>query len=432
MHPPALSIDQFELVTKWSVKTLAIVIGALLGINGANAGVNELVLQLDTSMRQDSNPLRLGSDLNPQTTLGSPKRSDAIGAIEVRAGLIHTFDSPDTRLLLSGSLGQTDYRTLNQFDNTTEAYSGKFEWRLSELWRGKLSSSEEQSQYIPYDGSFAQKAALNNSTHGAEVSLRITPDLELPVGIIRTRQTYDNVGLQSSNRTSNAIEAGLQIRSATFSSARISVRTTKTNFDQRNIDQIAVLDTGFRDNEIYANGEWQYSIKTRFSGRLGALQRSYQTLSARNFSVLNTELRADYDHSPLTRFSAEVWNRPFGSTDQNTLYSIVTGAGLSALWRASPKTGIRVSIAEDIFRNKPSVLGAALVNAEIQRTRISARATHAFTRELLFYVDGFTERLNRGPTLSSISQTSLKLGFEYTFENLTGVAQRLSMGQQKP
>lgn len=62
------------------------------------------------------------------------------------------------------------------------------------------------------------------------------------------------------------------------------------------------------------------------------------------------ELLATYDYSPLTRFTASIWNRPrSGFPDVNPLYTIDPGRG-SDRWAATPKTRLTLQAAEELQR----------------------------------------------------------------------------------
>ncbi|MEY2954243.1 MAG: hypothetical protein RLZZ401_2330, partial [Pseudomonadota bacterium] len=324
------------------------------------AGPTELVLQLDTSLRLDSNPLRFVDDANVQASLGTAQKNDAITAVDLRAGLIHPFDSPETRLLMTGFLGRRDYHALNQLDNTENALRAAFQWRLGELWRGELLRSSERQLYRYVDGSFTQRAMTRSETSRAELALRVTPELEIPLSAGIQTSRYDNLTLQTYDRDERSLDLGARWRAATLSTLRAGYRSVQTTFVNRTAAQVATLDSAFRDSEAYASGEWQYSVLSRVSGRLGYLRRAYQTLDTRNFSVVTTEVQASYDYSPLTRFTAEIWNRPFGTTDLSSLYAIVTGVQLGVRWYATPKTRVNLLVTDELQRYKLTAVGAAL------------------------------------------------------------------------
>ena len=85
--------------------------------------MTEVLLQLDTSQRFDSNPLRFTKDANIKSADGLAKNSDSILAGDVRGAMIHRLDSPETRIIFIGQLGHRDFNKLSQLDNTEYNYN---------------------------------------------------------------------------------------------------------------------------------------------------------------------------------------------------------------------------------------------------------------------------------------------------------------------
>jgi hypothetical protein len=133
----------------------------------------------------------------------------------------------------------------------------------------------------------------------------------------------------------------------------------------------------------------------------------------------------------LTRLTAEIWNRPYGSTDPSALYTVNTGAQIGLRWFATPKARITVQAAEELQRYKSSSLGINANNPDMKRTRLGAGMVYAYTKDFRLYAEGFKERQNRGSLGSAINQSSLRVGMEYTYENLPGAVQRTPLGERR-
>ncbi|MBK6648997.1 MAG: hypothetical protein IPG42_04360 [Betaproteobacteria bacterium] len=411
--------------------TLALVVFFVFDLQSVLAAPNELVLQMDTGLRTDSNPFRFTDDATPQASLGTLKKSDSIFSVDVRAAGIAPLDSPETRLLLSGQLGKRDYQQFSQLDNQDGSYRTAFQWRFGDLWRGEVLRSSQTQLYQYLDGSFTQKAMLRTELTSAEVALKITPEVQLPATISRQTLRFENAVLNPNDRNDTVVDVGARWDSSLGSTLRTGFRSTQTHFLNRSDTQIALLDSGYRDRELYLSTDWQYSVMSRVGGRLGYVHRNYSVLGSRNFSVLNAELLATYDYSPLTRFTASIWNRPVGTTDVNTLYTINTGGQLGVRWAATPKTRLTLQAAEELQRYQSTVLGSSVSNPELRRTRLGGSVVHAFTPDIRVYAEGFREKLDRGSLGSAINQTSIRLGLEYTYESLRDGALRTGLGERR-
>ena len=403
---------------------------ALLWPLGANA-MTELMLQLDSSLRFDSNPLRFTDDANIAAALGRDRKSDTIFANDIRAALVQPLDSPQTRLILTGQLGRRNYSQLTQLDNTEYAYRAAFEWRWGELWRGEMGHREEQQLYNYLNGSLTTLEMVQTKTDNLEVALRVTPDIELPVTFRNRRFDYQTAVNQVFNSQERVVDAGLRYQTTTRSSLRAGLRSTTVNFPTRDAAQIATLDRGYVDTEIYAETDWQYSVMTRFSGRLASLTRRYDTLGAKNFSALTTELHALHDYSPLTRLTLDVWSRPYGLTDPTILYTTALGAQLGVRWQATAKTRVSVQAINELQRYQYAALAAGQTNPELNRVRLGGGLVYALSRDVRVYADGYHERINRGTLGADIAQTFVRAGVEYTFENIDGLAKRSGFGERR-
>lgn len=391
----------------------------------------ELVLQLDTALRSDSNPLRFTEGPVIPPTLGISSPSDTILSTDVRGAMIYPLDSPDTRLVLTGQLGRRHYNQLTQLDSTEYAYRAALEWRYGTLWKGELFHSQEQQLYGYLDGSLTSREMTHRTTDSVELALRATPDIELPLTLRSRRTRYDSPINLVFESTELSADAGVRLKTSINSTARVGVRATSVDFPQRTAAQIALLDSRYQDNELYLESDWQYSVFTRFSGRVAALKRSYDSLAGKSFSAFTTELRVLYDYSPLTRLTLEAWNRPYGTTDRTTLYTIATGVQAAVRWQATPKTRLTAQATNELQRYQSIALQPGQSNPELNRVRLGGGLVYAVTKDVSMYVDGFRERLDRGSLGRNIVQNTLRAGLEYTFENATGVTQRTGLGERR-
>jgi len=404
---------------------------ALLACAPGAQAMTELVLQLDSSWRYDSNPFRFTNDANVAAAIGRERKGDSVLTSDVRGAVVVPLDSPQTRLILTGQLGRRNYDQLTQLDNTEYAYRAALEWRLGDLWRGELSHRDENQLFNYQNGGLTTREMVRATTELGEVALRVTPSLEVPFTLRSRRIQYEtpvNAGYDSDERS---MDLGVRYQATTQSGVRAGLRRTTLTYPQRSAAQASTLDTGFADTELYLDGDWQYSVMTRFSGRVAAQRRAYDNLGQKNFSVLTTDLRVLHDHSPLTRFTLELWNRPYGLTDPLTLYMITTGAQLGVRWQGTPKTRVNLSLAKEQQTYQYASLGPGQSNPKLDRTRLGGGVVYAWTPSVRVYVDGYRERLDRGILGAGIHQTFVRAGLEYTFENISGLAQRTGLGERR-
>lgn len=404
----------------------------VLLVLSCNAQANsELVLQLDSSLRYESNPLGFSDGADVLSALGSETRSDRVLANDVRFSLTHSLDSPETRLVFDGQLGKRDYARRASFDHNPYAYRAGLEWRAGQLWRGVVFHSQDQKLFDYQDGTLIERERLHRSTETIEVALRVTPDVEIPLVLKKQRFNYDSEKNSFNESAEQSIDVGFSLGSGTNSKLRAGALSTEVRFTNRTVQQIADLDDSYRDHELYLETDWQYSIKTRFGGRLAALRREYESLSDLNFSAATANFTLDHDYSPMTKIKLEAWSRPTGATNASTLYSMNHGTQLSLRWQATPKTRLSMQVGRELDRYQTTRASTGPPNPVLSRVRKGAGMTYALSRDLSLYVDGFAEELTRGDLGAAISQRTLVAGLEYNFENMSGLARRSGLGARR-
>jgi hypothetical protein len=405
---------------------------ALLLLSALNAQASsELVLQFDSSLRYESNPLAFSDGADVQGSLGSEIRSDRVLSNEMRFSLTHSLDSSETRLVFDGQLGQREYTRLDFLDHNPYIYRAGLEWRAGHLWRGAVFHSQDQKLFDYQDGSLTERERLYKSTQTIEVALRVTPDVEIPVVLKKQRRTYDLERNSFNESNEHNVDVGVSLNSETTSKLRAGVLSTEVQFTNRTVQQVSDLGDSYRDRELYFDVDWHYSVKTRLGGRLATLQREYGSLPELNFSAPMANFSLDYDYSPMTKIKIEAWRRPLDATKTSVLYSMNYGAQLSLRWQATSKTRLSMQIGKELDRYQTTRSSVNPPNPVFSRIRKGASVNYAVSRDLSLYIDGFTEELTGGDLGSAISQRTLVAGLEYNFENMSGLAKRLGLGAHR-
>lgn len=394
------------------------------------AATTELVLQLETSLRGDSNPLRFADGTNLPAA-GVSQASAQVWSNDVRVGMVQPLDSPQTRLILTGRLGHRRYHGLDQLSNSEYAARASLEWRLGDLWRGDLSHRDERVLYNYLNGTTTTREMVRTLSDAAEVVLRATPDLGVPVRLQQRKTSYDTAAFSTYNNVERSGDVSVRYSAPNLSTAGAGVRLTQVRYPDRPPVQVASLDDRFTDRELYADADWAYSVKTRASGRISLLSRHYGTIAGKNIEVLTSDLRVTHDYSVLTRLTAELWRRPIALNDANILYTLNQGGQLSARWQATPFNRFGLfGVYEQIQYQQAA--GSIIASNSVQhRTRWGGNWVYAFDRNWRLFADGFRETLERGNWGPPIHQNVLRAGVEYTVENLPRAAVGMGYGERR-
>lgn len=405
---------------------------ALLLLTAFNAQASsELVLQLDSSLRYESNPLAFSDRADTLSLLGSEIRSDRVLSNDVRFSLTHSLDSSETRLVFDGQLGQRDYARLTSLDHNPYVYRTGLEWRAGPLWRGMVFHSQDQKLFDYQDGSLTERERQFRSTQTIEVALRMTPDVEIPVVLKKQRRHYDLEKNSFNESDEHSVDVGVLWNSETTSKLRAGALSKEIRFTNRTVQQVGVLGASYRDNELYFEVDWHYSVKTRFGARLATLRRDYGSLSELNFSAPTANFTLDHDYSPMTKIKIEAWSRPLDATNTSVVYSMNHGTQLSLRWQATPKTRLSMQFSKELDRYQATRSSMGPPNPVLFRVRKGAGVTYAVSRDLSLYVNSLTQELTQGDLGAAISQRTLAAGLEYNFENMSGLAKRLGLGTRR-
>ena len=222
------------------------------------------------------------------------------------------------------------------------------------------------------------------------------------------------------------------------------MRLSTTNYTDRSLDQIVNIydlayagsnvkpeyDTQFKETELYLDGEWHYSAKTTTSAHLGTVRRRYSTFSNLDTNLTNVIIRGTYRYTPQLRLDAQIYDQPFPIVDPTILYVVSKGIRLDALWLYSDKLQFNASA---VVQNSSQVYipGIALANGNLSQVdrmkRIGFGASYQLDRGFRLFADSFFEKDRGDVATLNVNQSVIKIGFEYTYENLPGSAARMNL-----
>ncbi|WP_325344966.1 hypothetical protein [Xylophilus sp.] len=386
----------------------------------AAAAAPEYALEIGQSIYRIDNPF-----LFPAASADPLHRSDTARSTDLGAALRLPLPSDRSFLLLAGTASRFDYDALGLLDHTQGQWLARYQWE-THLLRGRLQHRYDQRLYNYYGGQLAQREVPRNTEDLAEVALRITPALELPVTASRKTLRYEDATLaQRYDLDDRTLELRFSYMAGTKSTAAVGVRETQVDFLRRTPEQIAAIDSRYTDRELFADVAWRATEDTILLARVGTLQRRFEHLPARNTQLVSTQLGMDWHYSPKTTVLLRAWNQPQPNDEADTrLYGITRGAQARVVWDATAK--IRIALAGSVERQKYQSIDDASGAGAIGHDRVvrwSVRADYAATPRLVFTAEGLRERYTPDAALSSGSlyeRSMLRLGISYSFENMTG------------
>ncbi|WPX42990.1 hypothetical protein [Undibacterium sp. CCC3.4] len=396
------------------------------------AATTDLVLQLETSLSRDSNPLRFYTDQLDAAQNALARPAATVAAADLRLAAIVPLLSDQTRLILSATLGERHYNAYRQLDHQPHAGDAAFEWVASKLLSGRVSVGAAERLFPYLNGSLTDKDLEHEQHVDASLNLHISDDWLLATKWYRSSLSYDlNVNRLYDFRESGE-QLGLRYLTGTGSSIEAGNRWARTDYPDRNAQQINDLDRQYHENELFLDGEWRYSVKTNSSVHLGTIRRAYQSLNERNTHLFNAIWRGTYLYSPKLRLDVQLFDRPFSIVDPSVLYVQSKGARFDALWKTSEKlqfnlSALRQNSTQTLIPRLATAANSGALSENLQRLGLGA--SYQFERGFRLLLDGFHEKTSGDAANLNLSQNIVKVGFEYTFENQSGAAGRAGINR---
>lgn len=395
----------------------------------------ELVLQLETSLTSDSNPFRFYEQTaQPDRPEPAPDKQfrnrDSITGTDIRAGAIIPILSDRTRLILTGSLGKRHYKNYKDLDHKLIAADATLDWAAGKIVNGQVTAGKEDRLFQYINGSLTEKDISHQKRAAANVNFKLTDEWSLNARVDRADLNYD----LPLNQLYNFDERGRQLSgryySPTGSSVEIGTRMSETSFPDRNEQDIADLDKAYKESEVFIDAEWRYSSKSVTSAHLGVIKRQYDVLTERNTNLSNILWRGTYHYSPKLRLDLQLWDRPFTIVDRTVVYVLSKAMRFDAQWKYSDKSQMNFST---LLQNSDNVLVprlASLADGTSRKEkllRIGLGGGYEFERGFRLVLDSFYEKVQRESDGVNLKQAVIKLGLEYTYENLPGSNSRMGM-----
>jgi hypothetical protein len=392
------------------------------------SATTEYAVELGESAYSVKNPFQF-----PDGTASPLNRSDTLRSTDIGAAVRVPLPSDRSALTVGATASQKKYDALTQLNRTDKQLDVRYQWEYTHLLRGTLRHRFDERLYNYYGGSFTNREVPRVQQDTAEIALRITPELEMPLTYTRSSLRYQDAALSERyNLEDQTIQLALTYTAGSRSTVTVGIRQTQVNFPQRTAADVAAIDSGYTDREAFIAAEYHYSARTTLVGRIGALDRRFATLGSRNSTLVATELSMDYQYSPITTLHLRGYRRPQGNdqADQR-LYVIATGIEGQVDWQATPKTRFIFASAygTQSYQNFLSLPGAAPSTGTDQYQRVTFGMNYLATPRLIFRMEGLRERYQpdaanavaTGGNPAGFGRSLLRLGLSYTFENMFGL-----------
>lgn len=391
------------------------VLGALLGLPAATAQAQILfpkaidyAIRAQTSVQSNSNPSRVSAGR------GSAQSSTAV-VHTVGAALRIPILSEETRLDVSGVIGDARYQETPALNHHPEKLDTTFHWRAGRLFSGQTGYHYQKRRYES-DRVWPGSDTVATRRLESEVALHASDSLTLPtVKIFKEETRYDTqVNQQLFDRNMQGWEVSARYQSPSGSSVRAGMEHSTTRYPQRAQTGRTNLDDEYRDQELFTDIFWLYSPKTSFYARTGWLDRRYQNLSIRNTRFFTLNTRVSWQYSAKTTLHLGLWQTPYNNDeDPDVVYATLRGTSLTADWRPTPKLTVGLQTSYQQQRDHHT----AGDDRDSTRLHYGSRLSWRLNRNVNVILDGFRVQQRSDDPWNRYQQNIVRLGLNLSTDS---------------
>lgn len=321
---------------------------------------------VSSSLKYDSNLLRLPENVTPQESVGKNSKSDFIK--QVRAGIDIDWKLSRQQLLLKTNLNQNWFTTFDELNYLGYSVLGQWNWELGKYLNGALGYSNKKSL-----GSFNQingliKNLQTEEHYFAEGNYEIFTDWHVGAGFHRSDLTYSDTIRQFGDRREDSFDFGLHYRNLLNNMLGFKVTVTDGSYPKRNFSSNSQLDNAYLRTAYEVEGAWHYSIKTWIDAHVGYTEQDFDHLNTRNFSEVTSHANIYWQPSEKTGLLLGGWRNIAQAENLTSSFVLSRGVRLIPTWSVTPKIKLNMllSYEKQDFLGDPGFVAGNTVTQQDQ------------------------------------------------------------------
>jgi exopolysaccharide biosynthesis operon protein EpsL len=296
---------------------------------------------VNVSMGYDSNLFRFASD-SEASAVGASPLSPLFGITSIdavtyqRYGAGVDLDWKQGRQEITARLA-ADKTSFSKFssllDYTGRDINGEWKWQLGNRWSGRLLASQNRT-LAPYSDTLTGTIGSNVRTDDRQVfqaDYWFHTDWRARAGLSNFSSAYSSVSQRTRDNQNKRATLGLYRLGQTIESVGVELSNTQGSYN-------SLASSDFREQGVRLLGIWNYSGKSRFTGRVGYVQRTRQTVVGRDYSGPDWRLEARWLPTGKTQFEGAFYRDLRANDTALSGYEVVDGISFSAVWLVAPKT----------------------------------------------------------------------------------------------
>jgi exopolysaccharide biosynthesis operon protein EpsL len=346
---------------------------------------DRLELFASETITYDSNPFRLSKGVNNFNALGNNERSDLI--FTTTGGFNLNVPVSRQRFIAGLTLNRVDYSRFEGLNHTGRDGRAVWLWEVGDRFNGAIGVTDNRSITSFLNFTVQARDLVTTQTAFANANWLVNPSWRLRVGVDGLKQEHSEQTRQEQNINVTGTEGAITYISRAGNSIGLMVRHDDATYPNRQAVGGATFDNAYTQRAGYATLDWAITPRSRVSGRVGAVKRDYENVTARNFS--GGVYRAVYDWTPGGRFSiAAIAQRDIlVFEDIRTSFVLAQGVALRPAYRFSDKLNIEGTLdysKRDYLGDVAVATGATAQQREDKIFIGGVAATWQYSRNLQF------------------------------------------------
>lgn len=310
---------------------------ALFPVSAMSDELDVIQFNAGLAWQHDSNVFRLSDQTTTAGAAGISGRSDNI--LTTTAGLKIRKPYGLQRFEADVGLENTNYKRFSSLDFTAVNYAAAWRWSLTPAFHGNLTT--DRREYVDNTADVQGSGQLNRRT---DRSTRLDGEYEVD-GVWRLlggafQRTNSNSSSATFEGDSKVVGAEAGVRYQLPYGASVAYRFRNGKGEYTNQALAAAVSSDFTDREHEVQGEW-VGGRAKLGGRISRLERSYDSIPARDFSGFLSQIDLTYALTGKTSVFAG-FVRELGSYQTNNIsYYQGTRVFVAPTWKATENIALR-------------------------------------------------------------------------------------------
>lgn len=293
--------------------------------------------------RQEDNLYRLPSNVAPLPVLGKDTKADQVRISYVGIRFDRTYSQQ--RLQLDATATNYRYHTFGRLNFDAHDLSGKWLWRITPKFSGSISVDRQQTQINLADNrNFAGAGTRTTENRRFNADWWLHGSWHFLGGASEYLQRNSQSFVAEDSYRYRAKEAGVRYVAESGSSITLLKRKGHGEYEDRTLNPISAMDTGFDQSETELSMVWLLSGKSTVNGRLTRFERKHEHFAVRDYQ--GTTGKLDYTWLPTGKLKINVAAaRDIASYQElGNSYYINDSLALSPVWQVSGKVALRARL----------------------------------------------------------------------------------------